>query len=123
MSKTVRIALIIAFLIFVAGITWAITASRGDKKDSTTKTASTPTLVGTPSSTTASAPAPSTPAPTASKPASKKGTSKSQTVVTEVVEVIEVVEETTDEVSSGAWASAGAGRDGSSWSFAEAEVN
>lgn len=117
MSKTVRFALIIAFIIFVAGITWAIVATRNSKKDTTTKTANTPTLVGTPSSTTAPAvttpatTAPSTPTP-AAKPATKKVSPTYRIVFTE---------ETIEEVSTSAWASAGTNSDGSSWAEAHAE--
>ncbi|MCR4277920.1 MAG: hypothetical protein NUV80_01845 [Candidatus Berkelbacteria bacterium] len=118
MSKTVRIILIIAFIIFVAGITWAIIATRNNKKDTATKTANTPTLVGTPSSTTTPAvttPAtttPSTPTPPVSKPAPKKPAPKYRIVFTE---------ETTEEVSASAWASAGTNADGSAWAYAYAE--
>ncbi|MEK7535021.1 MAG: hypothetical protein AAB613_02040 [Patescibacteria group bacterium] len=118
MSRTVRFALNIAFIIFVAGIAWAIVATRNNKKDTTTKTANTPTLVGTPSSTTApavTAPAtttPSTPTLKATKLAPKKSTLKYQIVFTE---------ETTEEVSSSAWASAGTNTDGSAWAYAHAE--
>ncbi|MDO8649769.1 MAG: hypothetical protein Q7K33_00420 [Candidatus Berkelbacteria bacterium] len=118
MSKTVRFTLIIAFIIFVAGITWAILATRKNKKDTTTKTANTPTLVGTPSSTTTPAvttPAtttPSTPTPTVTKPAPKKSAPKYRIVFTE---------ETTEEVSASAWASAGTNTDGSAWAYAYAE--
>lgn len=115
MSKTVRIILSIAFAIFVVGIVWAIVATRNNKKDTTPKTANTPVLVGTPSSTTAPAvttpattPAPST---TASKPATKRVKPKYRVVF---------VEETTNEVSASAWASAGANSDGSAWAYAEA---
>ncbi|MEK7202100.1 MAG: hypothetical protein AAB669_01010 [Patescibacteria group bacterium] len=116
MSKTVRIILSIAFAIFVAGIVWAIVATRNNKKDATPETANTPTLVGTPSSTAtpavttpATTPAPATPA---SKPATKKVTPRYRVVF---------VEETTDEVSASAWASAGTNTDGSAWAEAHAE--
>ena len=112
MTKTVKFALIIAFIIFVAGITWAILATRNNKKDTTTKTANTPTLVGTPSSTTAPAvTAPTTATPT-SKPVVKKSAPTYRVVFTE---------ETTEEVSSSAWASAGTNTDGSAWAYAHAE--
>lgn len=116
MSKTVKFALIIAFIIFVAGITWAIIATRNNKKDTATKTANTPTLVGTPSSTTTPAvttPATTTPpTPPVSKPAPKKPAPKYRIVFTE---------QATEEVSASAWASAGTNTDGSAWAYAYAE--
>jgi hypothetical protein len=112
MTKTVKFALIIAFIIFVAGITWAIIATRNNKKDTTTKTANTPTLVGTPSSTSASTVTTPPTAIPATKPASKKAAPKYRVVFTE---------ETTEVVSANAWASAGTNSDGSSWAYAHAE--
>lgn len=107
MSKFVRLALIIVFIIFVAGITWAIIAAHHNKKDATTKTANTPTLVGTPATT--GTPTVATPAP-AANPVAKRVKPRTRTVF---------VEETT-EVSASAWAYASAG-DGSAWAEAYAE--
>ena len=108
--------MVIAFVIFVAGIIWAIMAARGDKKDTTTKTPNTPTLVGTPSSTTAP-PAATTPAPTTApaKTTVTKARPQTRTII------VEVIEETTEDFAASAWALAGTDGDGSSWSEAHAE--
>lgn len=118
MTKIVKYALIIAFVIFVAGIIWAVSASRDNKKDAATNPpANTPTLVGTPSSTTTPS-ATTTPTPAASPtPATAGSQSKKTPPKTRVV----VIEETTTEVSASSWASAGTNDDGSSWAEAHAE--
>ncbi len=115
MSKTVRIILSIAFVIFVAGIVWTIVATRNNKKDDTPKTANTPTLVGTPSSTTtptATLPTPPAPTTVASKATTKKVVETYRTVI---------VEEPIKEIMASAWASAGTDSDGFAW--AEARAN
>ena len=114
MTKTVRFALIIAFIIFVAGIIWAVTFTRRDKKEITIKTTETPTLVGSPSSTTAPAATPAAPAPTAPAPTpTPKKTVTTYRIVT--------VEEPSNEASASAWASAGTNADGSTYAEAHAE--
>ena len=115
MTKIVKIALIVAFIIFAAGITWALVANRDKNKEKSTETANTPTLVGTPSSTGAPAATPSTtPAPVTVAP---KTTAKKVVVTYRTI----TVEEPSEEITATAWASAGSNNDGSSWAYAYAE--
>lgn len=116
MSKTVRIILIIVFIIFLAGISWAIIARKNTvkvTKDSTQNTDIKTSSTATPA-TTVEVPKPVTDT-SAEKTTPTKATPKKQT------RTYVVYEEVWEESSASAWAQAGTDANGNSYAEAHAE--
>jgi len=117
MSKTVKLILVIAFVIFVSGVSWAVIAK---KKNANTVATNTAQKADTKTSST------STPKPKVEDTKPTAVTSSEKTSPTTVkpkkqTRTVVVYEEVWEESSASAWAEAGTDANGNSYAEAHAE--